>query len=240
MKPAVLACGCLALAAASAFAADYDKTEQTPLYTLHLKAPAAAMAIPPLKEAILAQYQGDAAETKKDAQEDKEANPDFHPYQVDTIWRVTFESPAVLSLSGETYADTGGAHPNGAFRTLVWDKQANRAVPIEALFAPDQAKAALTAIADAATRAWVRTYTQRSGDKPDADLPGDAIGPEPDKLRNYALTYAKGQTSANGIVLLYGAGQAWPHVLGDFRLSIPAGVFAQYLAPQWKAVFSPG
>lgn len=240
MKSAAFAFGCLALVAASAFAADYDKTEQTPLYTLHLKAPAAAMAMPSVKDRIMALYRSDAEETKKEAQDDKDGNPDFHPYQVDTVWRVTFENPAVLSLSAETYADTGGAHPNGAFQTLVWDKQANRAVPIDALFAPDQAKAALAAIADAASKAWVKAYTQRSGDKPDADLPGDAIGPDPDKLKNYALTYAKGQTNANGIVLLYGAGQAWPHVLGDFRLSVPASVFAKFLAPQWKAVFAAG
>jgi hypothetical protein len=240
MKPAVTAFGLLALATTSALAADYDRTEKTALYTLHLKAPEAAMAIPPVKDEILARYRGDADETRKEAADDKDGNPAFHPYQVDITWRVSFDSPAVLSLSGETYADTGGAHPNGAFQTLVWDKQANRAVPIEALFVPDQAKAALAAIADAAAKAWVKTYTQRSGDKPDADMPGDAIGPEPDKLKNYALTYAKGQATANGIVLLYGAGQAWPHVLGDFRLSVPAAVFAKYLAPQWKGVFGAG
>jgi hypothetical protein len=54
------------------------------------------------------------------------------------------------------------------------------------------------------------------------------------------LTYAKGQTAANGIVLLYGAGQVWPHVLGDFRLAVPAAVFTKYLAPQWKDVFTAG
>jgi hypothetical protein len=26
-------------------------------------------------------------------------------------------------------------------------------------------------------------------------------------------------------------------VLGDFRLAVPASVFAKYLAPPWKAVF---
>ena len=75
--------------------------------------------------------------------------------------------------------------------------------------------------------AWFRAALQR-------------IGAEPEKLKTYALTYAKGQTSANGIVLLYGAGQAWPHVLGDFRLGVPAAVFAKYLRPQWKAVFTAG
>jgi hypothetical protein len=150
---------------------------------------------------------------------------------------VTFESDAVLSLSAETNADTGAAHPNQGFQTLVWDKKANRAVPIEALFAPDQAKTALAAIADAATKAWTKSYIQRKPG-PDADVARDGIGADPEKLKNYALTYAKGQTTANGIVLLYGAGQVWPHVLGDFRLAVPASAFAKYLAAPWKAVFA--
>ena len=52
------------------------------------------------------------------------------------------------------------------------------------------------------------------------------------------MTYAKGSSAANGIVLLYGAGQVWPHVLGDFRLAVPANVFGKYLKPQWKALFN--
>ena len=47
-----------------------------------------------------------------------------------------------LKLSGDTFADTGGAHPNNGFQTLVWDKTANRAVAITDLFAPDLAKPA--------------------------------------------------------------------------------------------------
>jgi hypothetical protein len=233
----------LGSAAAPAFGADYDSTEKSPLYELHLRIPAAAMTIAPLKEKILALYKADADQAKRDAKEDKQDNPGFHPYSIDTVWRVTFESDAVLSPSADTNADTGGAHPNEAFQTLVWDKNANRAVPVEALFAPDQVKAALGAIADAATKAWIKTYVQRSGQQPgpEADVAKDGIAADPDKLKNYALTYAKGQskgqTTANGIVLLYGAGQAWPHVLGDFRLAVPASVFAKYLAPPWKAVF---
>lgn len=111
---------------------------------------------------------------------------------------------------------------------MVWDKKNSHVLPIEALFAPDQIKSALAAIARA-----------RSGQKPgpDADMAKDGIGPDAAKLKTYALTYAKGQATANGIVLLYGAGQVWPHVLGDFRLSVPAAVFAKHLAPRWKSLF---
>jgi hypothetical protein len=232
----------LALAAVPALGADYEVTEKSPLYEFHLRVPETAMTIAALKDKILALYKADADQAKADAKEDKEGNPSFHPYGIDTNWRVTFENDAVLSLSAEINADTGGAHPNAAFQTLVWDKNADRAVPIDGLFQPDQTKAALTAIADAAGKAWTRTYTQRSGQKPgpDTDVAKDGIGADPDKLKTYALTYAKGAATANGIVLLYGAGQVWPHVLGDFRLAVPAGVFAKYLRPQWQSVFTAG
>jgi Deacetylase PdaC len=232
----------LALAAAPALSADFEITEKSPLYELHLRVPASATAIAPLKDKILALHKADADQVKSDAKEDKEGNPSFNPYNVGTNWRVTFESDAVLSLSAETNADTGGAHPNQAFQTIVWDKTANRAVPIDALFEPDQIKTALAAIADAATKAWTKAYIQRSGQKPgaDADVAKDGIGADPVKLKTYALTYTKGVATANGIVLLFGAGQVWPHVLGDFRLAVPASVFARYLRPQWQAVFTAG
>src|ERR1700749_3740760 len=108
MKLLVTALVCLGLAATPALAADYDKTEKSPLYELRLRAPAVAMAIPPLRDRILALYKTDADETKSQARDDKADNPSFHPYDVQTTWRVTFESDAVLSLSGEIYADTGG------------------------------------------------------------------------------------------------------------------------------------
>jgi hypothetical protein len=232
----------LALFIAPAFAADYDATDKSPLCEARLRVPAAAMAIALLKDHILSLHKTDVDQAKADAKDDKEGNPNFHPYAIDTVWRVTFENQTVLSLSGDTYASTGGAHPNEGFQTIVWDKKAGAAVPIEALFAPDQVKPALTAIADAARKAWIKAYTERAGQPPgqDTDLAETGIGAEPEKLKTYALTYARGQTSANGIVLLYGAGQAWPHVLGDFRLGVPAAVFAKYLRPQWKQVFIGG
>lgn len=231
---------CLGLAVTPALAADYDATEKSPLYEIHLRVPETAMKIDALKEKILTLYNADAELAKGDAKDDQEGNPSFQPYQIDTTWRVTFENDAVLSLSAETSADTGAAHPGDTFQTLVWDKKAGQAVSIEALFSPEQAKAAMNAIADAAIKAWTKIYIQRSEQKPEAYVAKSGIGADPEKLKTYALTYAKGETTANGIVLLYGSGQVWPNVLGDFRLAVPAAVFAKYLKPQWKAVFNAG
>jgi hypothetical protein len=240
MKPFAVTLACLCLANLPALGADYDKTDKSSLYEMRLRVPAAAMAIAPLRDKILAFHKADADQAKSDAKDDKESNPSFQPYNIETTWRVTFENAAVLSLSGETYADIGAAHPSDGFQTLVWDKVASRAVPIDALFTPGQVRAALSAIADAATKAWAKTYTQRSGQKPgpNTDIASDGVGASVGKLSTYALTYAKGQAVANGIVLLYGQGQVWPNVLGDFRLSVPVSVFGKYLAPQWKQTFA--
>lgn len=231
---------CMGLAVTPAFAADYDATEKSPLYEIHLHVPATAMKVAALKEKILALYKADADLAKSDAKDDQEGNPSFQPYQVDMTWRVTFENDAMLSLSAETTADTGAAHPGDTFQTLVWDKKADQAVTIDALFPPEQAKAAMSAISDAAIKAWTKIYIQRSDQKPEAYVAKSGIGADPEKLKTYALTYAKGETTANGIVLLYGSGQVWPNVLGDFRLAVPVSAFAKYLKPQWKAVFNAG
>lgn len=230
----------LMLMATSAFGADFDHTDKSPLYEARLRVPANAMAIAPLRDRILSLYKKDVAEVRDEAKDDSDGNKSFHPYLFDTRWRTTFENGAVLSLSAEVYADTGGAHPNSDFETLVWDKRHARAVSLPALFAPGQAKAALLAISKAATEAWTREYIRKSGQKPgpDADLATQGIGPDPAKLANYALIYAAGESKSSGLVILYGAGTAWPNVLGDFRLAVPARVFAAYLAPDWKDVFT--
>jgi hypothetical protein len=235
-----LACLAIALTVGAAYArgADYDHSEKSPLYEARLRVPASAMAMAPLRDRIFALYGKDVAEAKSEAKDDREGNKDFHPYMLDTRWRTSFENEIVLSLTDEIYADTGGAHPNSAFKTLVWDKRRARAVPLTALFAPGRENAALAAIAKAATDAWTRIYTQRAGQQPGADTDMASAGIGPDKLVNYALTYQPGQTKADGILLLYGAGEIWPHVLGDFRLVVPARVFVTYLAPEWAAVFA--
>jgi hypothetical protein len=230
----------LAILAPRTWGADYDHTEKSPLYEMRLRVPAAAIAIPALRDRILALNKADARELKSDAQDGKDSDPGFHPYDMETVWRVSFESSAVISLSADTNADTGGAHPNEGFQTLTWDKAANRAVALADLFPANDAKPALAAIAAAAAKNWSATYAKRTGQEsgPDADEANQGIGPEPEKLKTWALIHEKGQAQANGIVLLYGAGQVWPHVLGDFRVPVSARVFSRYLSAKWKPVFT--
>jgi hypothetical protein len=59
MKVLAAALVCVGLAAVPALGADYETTEKSPLYELHLRIPATAMKIVPLKEKILSMYWAD-------------------------------------------------------------------------------------------------------------------------------------------------------------------------------------
>ena len=237
MMRLLLLASAFALTSSLAWAAGYDRTEQTKLYTLRLRVPEAALAIPALKAEIMARWKKDSDGLKSEAADDKDADPSFHPFMLDTNWRMTFESADVISLSADSFIDENGAHPNGAFDSIVWDKKMSRAIPFEDLFVPGQRKAAFRAIAAPARKTWTAIMTKRAGETPVPGMVDDGIGADPKKLGHYALIYAKGDSRPNGIVLLYGAGEIWPHAAGDFRLVMPVAVFRAYLTPEWKARF---
>src|ERR1700759_447651 len=107
----------LSLLATSAFAAaDYDKTDQTKAYEIRLRIPGAAMAIPKLRDEIMARFKKETAEIKEDSTSDLKEMPQFfHPYAFDANWKVTFENDHLISLSTNPFIDQNGAHPNGEF-----------------------------------------------------------------------------------------------------------------------------
>ncbi len=219
-------------------AGDYDKSTKTDAYEIRLRVPAAAMALAPLKAEIFKRWKKNSDDLTSMAVEDKQGVPQyFHPYALDTQWRVTFEDANVLSVSGYSFIDENGAHPNAAFDSIVWDKHANRAVPLSELFVKNQLSAALKAIA-AKAREEFNAMLAKNDYPPDPSQADEGIAADTAKLGHYALTHDKVRKSANGIVLLYGAGEAWAHVLGDVKLAIPAAVFRKYLTPRWAAEFN--
>ena len=113
-------------------AGDYDKHTKNDTYDIRLRVPAAALAVAPLKAEIFKRWKKDSGDLTSLAIDDKKNVPEyFHGYALDTQWRVTFESADVLSVSGYSFIDEGGAHPNAAFDAIVWDKTAGRAVPLD-------------------------------------------------------------------------------------------------------------
>lgn len=218
--------------------AGYHLDQKTSDYELSLKVPEAPAAIPALKAEILRRFEAAAKIVKDNATEDKDADPEnFHAYSFESEWRVTFESPRVISVSSLNVTFNGGAHPSNEYDSVVWDKTAGRAVALPELFVKAERPAALGAVAEFAKTSFRKKFPREAGQPVNFDPVDGQIAADADKLGHYALTYAKGDAKANGIVLLWGAGAPWPNALGDIRLSIPVAVFRNHLAPQWAAEF---
>jgi hypothetical protein len=58
----------------------------------------------------------------------------FRQYESQKTWKLVTETPRFLSLSGDLYAYTGGAHGNPASAALLWDKTAGRRIAPAAIF----------------------------------------------------------------------------------------------------------
>lgn len=218
--------------------AGYATDQKTSDYELSLSIPGPPAAIPALKAEILRRFEAGSKIVKDNAAEDKDADPqNFHPYSFHSEWRVTFDSPRVISLSASNDTYNGGAHPNDDYDTIVWDKSAGRPVALPDMFTKADLAAALHGIAENAKASFRKKFPREEGQPADFDPVAGNIAADPEKLGHFALTYAMGETKANGIVLLWGAGAPWPNVMGDIRLSVPAAVFRKYLAPQWATEF---
>lgn len=218
--------------------AGYHTEQKTSDYELSLKVPEAPAAIPALKAEILRRFEAASKIVKDNAAEDKETDrKNFHPYSFDSEWRVTFDSPEVISLSASNSTYNGGAHPNNDYDSIVWEKTSGSAAALSDLFAKADLQAALRDIAEQAKASLRKKFPHEEGQPADFDPVEGNIAADPEKLGHYALTYAKGEVKANGIVLLWGAGAAWPNVMGDIKLSVPVAVFRKYLTPQWAAEF---
>jgi hypothetical protein len=218
--------------------AGYNTDQKTSDYELSLTIPETPAAIPALKAEILRRFEAASKIVKDNAADDKAADPqNFHTYSFHSEWRVTFDSPQIISLSASNDTYNGGAHPSDEYDTIVWDKKAGTPVALPDLFATADRAAALRSIAEHAKASFRKNFPHEEGQPADFDPVEGNIAADPEKLGHYALTYAKGETKANGIVLLWGAGAPWPNVMGDIKLSVPAAVFRKYVAPQWAAEF---
>ena len=58
----------------------------------------------------------------------------FRKHESITDWTLAADTPHLLALAGQVYSFTGGAHGNTGYAARIWDKDAKRAIPIDALF----------------------------------------------------------------------------------------------------------
>ena len=201
--------------------------------------PAEVSAIPALVERFTAERTEILAEQKAEWEEAKRefAGEDCVACinrSFEKSWDVVADLPRFLSLSASFYAYTGGAHGNGAFDALVWDREAGKAFDPKDMFRSD------AAMQDALGAAWCKALKAEKMERMGEDYsPDDSFFPCPPVSDLTVLVGSSDKQAFNRIGLIAAAYVAGSYAEGPYEVTLP--VTPKVLAavkPEYKAAFA--
>jgi hypothetical protein len=148
-------------------------------------------------------------------------------------WEVVADLPRFLSLSASFWAYTGGAHGNGAYDALVWDREARQAFDPKAMFrSPGALQAAL---GDAWCAGLKAERMERMGD----DYSDDGFFQCPPVADLTVLVGSSDGTAFDRIGLLAAPYVAGSYAEGTYEVTLPVtpAVLAA-VRPEYRAAFA--
>lgn len=150
-------------------------------------------------------------------------------------WDVVADLPRFLSLSATFYEYTGGAHGNGAFEALVWDREDKAAIDPKAMFR------SAAALQGALGPAWCKALEVERKTRLGPDHSDDGFFPCPPVSDLTVLVGSSDKQGFNRIGLLAAPYVAGSYAEGPYEITLP--VTPKVLAavkPEYKAAFSLG
>ncbi|MCL9983094.1 MAG: DUF4163 domain-containing protein [Erythrobacter sp.] len=148
-------------------------------------------------------------------------------------WEVVADLPRFLSLSASFYAYTGGAHGNGAYDALVWDREAKAAMDPKALFRSE------AILQEALGETWCKALKAERMKRLGGDYSEDSIFTCPPIADLTLLLGSSDTQSFNRIGLLAAPYVAGSYVEGTYEVTLP--VTPKVLAavkPEYTAAFA--
>ncbi len=213
-------------------------TQKTAALDFSYSYPAVAARIAPLRrwlDADRARLRNRALRGADDDRRERGAGFPFHQHDATRTWKVVTETPRLLSLSGETYRFTGGAHGNTVLEPLVWDKARAARVDPRKMFASPVAL----------QRLWGATWcgklkaerTRRMQGAPAAD----DIFPCPPIAELTLLLGSTDGRAIDRIGLIAGQYVAGSYAEGMYEVTLPVTpALLEIVRPEWRSAFAVG
>lgn len=150
-------------------------------------------------------------------------------------WEVVADLPRFLSLSASFYAYTGGAHGNGAYDALVWDREAEAAFDPKAMFRSPEA------LQSALGEAWCKALKAERQQRLGPDYSDDGFFQCPPVADLTVLVGSSDNKAFNRIGLLAAPYVAGSYAEGTYEVTLPVtpAVLAA-IRPEYRAAFAPG
>ena len=189
-----------------------------------------------LEPALVRALRSDALAERQKAMRDQEeaiANPPPGRGPIRTEWAERWQAEAetdgLIALSARHYEYTGGAHGNLGFRTIIWDRAADRRIEFAELFADPGA--ALAALQPGFCKALdAERAVRRQGQK----MPAFSDCPALSSLR--VVPVGTGSlTSVRVLVEPYTAG---PWSEGAYEIALEAAPLRPFAAPRYAGAFA--
>ncbi len=210
---------------------------KTPHAEVKLTLPEAIKAEPDLHAALYAEGVKDLRAFDEGAKADRtemEGEASIPAYNREITWTLAAQTGKLMSLEQQVYEFTGGAHPNGTFGAVLFDRSTKRRIQPSALFKPGADYAALDrALCDAVRAA----KTERTGDA--SDLNGDMW--KCPTWRESVMVLAPAADAPGkigGVTVLIPPYVVGPYAEGPYEITLPLSVFRQALAPAYADEFA--
>lgn len=148
-------------------------------------------------------------------------------------WAVVADLPRFLSLSATVYAFTGGAHPNGTYDALVWDREAGKALAAADFFTSE------AALQQALGARWCAGLRKERTKRLEEDYGEDPTFPCPPIKDLVVLPGSAGKQAFDRIGLLAAPYVAGSYAEGGYEVTLP--VTKEVIAavkPEYRAYFA--
>lgn len=148
-------------------------------------------------------------------------------------WEVVADLPGFLSLSASFYVYTGGAHGNGAYDALVWDREAMSAVDPKAMFTSPEA------LQDALGAPWCKALKVERMKRLGEDYSDDGFFQCPPLSDLTVILGSSNKQSFNRIGLLAAPYVAGSYAEGTYEVTLPVTpAVLVAVKPEYKPAFA--
>ena len=241
------------LLAASAVSAQ-ELTPDSPKLAVETPAVDIGLAVDPKAAAVSGLFELLAQESERAAEEFKaQADADYaergtsgtwNAYFLDRVSSVTFQSDRLVSVFTAIDSYSGGAHPNQNFATLLYDAEKGAPITADVLMpgftADGEAFLAMQAYAQERLK-FERAQRLSIDEVPPEDMEWIYEGTaNPGELATFTVMPSETPGVASGLKLHFAPYQVGSYAEGPYEVEVPALVFTDYLAPEYRALFDGG
>lgn len=203
---------------------------------VNLTLPEGIKLYPELHSQLFSQGQSELTAFMDQAHKDRAQNSadgiEEPPYYHSIVWKISAQTPRLVSVYAEADDYQGGAHPNHTIETLLWDRNTRAAIETRRLF---QANADFRTIDGYLCRQIEAARSKRVGE-PISQVRSGFACPKFADSRLVLIPATAGDT-IGAVDALYAPYDVGPYAEGPYEIRVPQTLLTSVIAPEFAAQF---